>query len=211
MLVQRAVQAPKITIEANGFTQRPRRFSAGSDVSYGLVIKNWRTREDAVNVTLLVNFVGEANRVLGTGHALISRLPANSTFNYGGRVGIPTQETVVRLEVVIGAKSERRVLGVPPLVSDLVIDPRPWEPYVDSVRGQLLNTRREPMRQGIVGVILLDAERRIIGGGAGYAQGPLAHGAREAFSVSGSFFPVPYANAASAVVSVIPSYEEPSR
>jgi hypothetical protein len=64
------------------------------------------------------------------------------------------------------------------------------------------------MRSGAVGVIILDAEGGILGGGSGYASGPLAHGAREAFSVSGSFNAIPYAKAAAAVVSVVPSYDD---
>jgi hypothetical protein len=208
MLVQLALQAPKINIENSGFTQRPRRFSPGSDVSYGLVIKNARTQSDAVNVTLLVNFVDESNRILGSAHDRISRLPANARITYGGQQAIPTQDQVVRLEVIVGATSDTRELAVPPLISDVIIAPRSSEPYVDSVRGQLLNTRANPMRSGTVGVIILDVEGGIIGGGAGYASGPLAFGAREAFSVSGSFTAIPFAKAAAAVVSVVPNYDD---
>jgi hypothetical protein len=208
MLVERALQAPKITIEDSGFTQRPRRYSPGSDVSYGLVIKNARPQADAENVTLLVNFVDATNRILGSAHDRISRLPANTTITYGGQQGIPTQDQVTRLEVIVGATPDRRELAVPPLISDIIIAPRSFEPYVESVRGQLLNTRDRPMRTGTVGVVILNAEGGIIGGGAGYASGPLAYGAREAFSVSGSFSAIPFKDAAAALVSVVPRYDD---
>ena len=208
MLVQLALQAPRITIENSGFTQRPRRFSPGSDVSYGLVVRNQRTQVDATNVTLLVNFVDASNRVLGSAHDRISRLPANSTIFFGGQASIPVQDQVTRLEVIVGATSEEREPATPLLISDIVIAPRTSEPYIDAVRGQLLNQRATPMRSGLVGVIILDAEENIIGGGAGHASGPLAFGAREAFNVSGDFSAIPMARAAAALVSVVPSYDE---
>jgi hypothetical protein len=208
MMVQLALQAPKITVENSGFTQRPRRFSPGSDVSYGLVIRNARAQSDATGVTLLVNFVDETNRVLGTAHDRLSRLPASTTFSFGGVQPLPTQDQVTRIEVVIGATSDTREPAIPPLVSDVIIAPRTYEPYVDSVRGQLLNRRPSAMRAGTVGVIILNVEGLIIGGGSGYASGPLSYGAREAFSVSSSFGPIPYEKAAAAVVSVVPSYQK---
>jgi hypothetical protein len=207
MMVQLAIQAPKITIEQSGFTQRPHRYSPGSDVSFGLVIRNARTQVDAINVSLLVNFVDASNRVLGSAHERISRLPASTTYNFGGQQSIPVQDPVSRLEVVVGATSTERTAATPPLISDLVIAPRLTEPYVDSVRGQLLNTRNAPMRSGTVGIVILDGEGNIIGGGAGYASGPLAFGAREAFSVTGDFSAIPYQKAAAAAVSVVPAYD----
>jgi hypothetical protein len=208
MFVRLALQAPKITIEKSGFTQRPKRYSQGSDVSYGLVIRNERTQVDATSVTLLVNFVDATNRVLGSAHDRISRLPASSTIFFGGQAGIPVKDEVARLEVIIGATSEEREPATPLLISDIVITPRSTEPYVDAVRGQLLNQRATPMRSGLVGVIILDAEENIIGGGAGYASGPLALGAREAFNVSGDFSAIPMERAAAALVTVVPSYDD---
>lgn len=207
MMVQLALQAPKITIEKSGFTQRPRRFSPGSDVSYGLVIHNARSQVDATNVSVLVNFVDDSNRVLGTAHDSILRLPANTTLFFGGQQAIPVQDPVTRLEVIVGAKSDEKEPATPLLISDIVIAPRQSEPYVDSVRGQVLNKRNAPMRSGLVGVVILDAEENIIGGGAGYAHGPLAFGGREAFSVSGDFSAIPFEKAAAALVSVVPSYD----
>jgi hypothetical protein len=43
-------------------------------------------------------------------------------------------------------------------------------------------------------------------GGSGYAGGPLSLGARAAFDVNGAFSAIPSANAAQALVSVIPNY-----
>ncbi len=62
------------------------------------------------------------------------------------------------------------------------------------------------MDSGDVGVVIQDASGNIIGGGSGYARGPLSFGAREAFDVNGPFSAIPIANAAQAIVSVIPNY-----
>jgi len=206
--IQWALQAPKVTIVRNGFSQRPRARSTDSDVSFGLEVHNERTRFDATNVTLLVNMVDATNRVLGTGFVRIQRLPASSVFYVGGQARIPTLTPVSRLEVVVSATSEVKVPATPPLISDQVIAPAPpiLGPFVGSVRGQLLNQTRVPMATGVIGVVIEDANGNITGGGEGRANGPLSPGAREAFELSSTFSPIPLANASRALVSVIPTY-----
>jgi hypothetical protein len=207
LYVQWAQQAPKVTIARSGFSQRPHRFDAGSDVNFGLEVHNERIASDATNVTLLVNMVDSTNRVLGTGFVRIQRLPARSVFNVGGQTAIPTQTPVSRLEVVVSASSDQKLLATPLLISDMIIAPSALDPFgVGSVRGQLLNQSPVPMDAGLVGVVIEDANRNIIGGGLGYANGPLSHGAREAFNVQGSLSAIPFANAARSVVSAIPNY-----
>jgi hypothetical protein len=61
------------------------------------------------------------------------------------------------------------------------------------------------MDSGVVGVVIQDVNGNIIGGGSGYAGGPLSLGARAAFDVR-AFSAIPSANAAQALVSVIPNY-----
>jgi hypothetical protein len=112
------------------------------------------------------------------------------------------------LEVVVSATSEVKVPATQPLISDQIIAPAPpiLGPYVDSVRGQLLNQTRVPMDTGVIGVVIEDANGNITGGGEGRANGPLSPGAREAFELSSTFSPIPLANASRALVSVIPTY-----
>ena len=204
--VQWAVQAPKVTIARKGFSQRPQRFGGGSDVNYGLEVRNERTLSDATNVTLIVNMVDSTNRVLGTGFLRIARLPASSVFYVGGQTPIPTQTQVSRLEVVVSASSDQKLAATPLLISDLIIAPATFEPFVGSVRGQLLNQHRVPMDSGVVGLVIEDSNGNIIGGGSGYASGPLSFGAREAFDVRGPFGAIPFERATNAIVSVIPNY-----
>jgi hypothetical protein len=205
--VQWATEAPKIVVSRRGFTQRV--LPINSAVSYGLALVNERTRSDAINVSLLVNFVDDQNRVLGTAHIYVTRLPASSTYYVGGQQIISTKTTVSRIEVVINATSAANQLATPPLISDVAITPNSFEPYVGGVNGQLLNHYPLAMTSGSIGVVILDSSGSIIGGGAGLAQGPLSLGAREFFSATGTFSALPIGNAASALVSVVPTYPAP--
>jgi hypothetical protein len=72
----------------------------GSEVSFGLTLHNERSRSDAANVAVLVNFVDSTNRVLGTAHLVVGRLPASSTFStfsLGGQQLLSTKSVVSRL------------------------------------------------------------------------------------------------------------------
>ena len=77
------------------------------------------------------------------------------------------------------------------------------------VNGQLLNHYPLAVQSRSIGVVILDSSGIIIGGGAGLARGPLSLGAREFFSATGSFSASPIGNAASALVSVVPTYPAP--
>jgi hypothetical protein len=206
--IQWATEAPKIVVSRRGFTQRVG--NGYSAVSYGLALVNKRTRSDAINVAVLVNFVDSANRVLGTAHTGVTRLPASSTYYLGGQQTIGTKTTVARIEVVIEATSAANELATPPLISDVVLTQSPFEPYMAGVSGQLLNHYPLSMQSGNIGVVILDSSGTIVGGGTGAAQGPLAHGAREFFSAIGTFNAIPMSNAASALISVVPTYPRPS-
>jgi hypothetical protein len=207
MLVQWPLQAPLLTLGQSGWSQRNRSAGTGSDVSYGLAVKNERARFDAVNVNVLVNFVDDTNRVLGTARKTIGLIPAGGTYYVGGLLGLATQTAVTRLEIVVGpAKSAQKVETTPPLISDVVIIPNKDGVYVDSVQGQLLNTSENPMQSADVGIVLVDSAGNIAGGGSTSAPGPVQHGAREFFRAASSFGPVPLSRASSALVSAVPRY-----
>jgi hypothetical protein len=214
MLVQWALQAPKLGVRKRGYTQRT--FSDRSDVSYGLALRNERVRFDAANIDVLVNFVDSTNRVLGSDHRSVSRIPAGSTFYVGSQASISTATPVARLEIIItAATSAQKQISVPPLISDVIIvpemnPPTGVEPHVDSVRGQLLNHYRSPMQSADLGIVIVDAGGNILGGGSTGAPGPLSYGAREFFNASGTFSAIPFGKAASVLVSPVPTYPTPA-
>ena len=62
-----ASSAPKVLIDKQGYTQRPDQYGTGSSVSYGLLLKNTSTTQDAKNVYLLVNFVAANGQLIALG------------------------------------------------------------------------------------------------------------------------------------------------
>jgi hypothetical protein len=209
MLVQRALQAPKLSVDKRGYSQRPT--LTGSNVSYGLALRNERQKQDVVNVSVLVNFVDSTNRVLGSAIRTVSRVPAGSTYYVGGQSPIPTQTAVARLEIVLtSVASAERQAGLTPLISDVIIVPDSREPYVASVQGQLLNRDTSALRSADLGIVVLNAAGDIVGGGSTYASGPVSYGAREFFNSSGSFSAIPMSQAASVLVSPVPTYSSPA-
>jgi hypothetical protein len=215
MLVQWALQAPKLAVTKRGYTQRTTSTDR-SDVSYGLALRNERVRFDAGNVNVLVNFVDSTNRVLGSDHRSVSRIPAGSTFYVGNQTSISTATPVARLEIIItAATSVQKQISVPPLISDVTIvpemNPPPGVgPHVDSIRGQLLNHYRSPLQSADLGIVIVDAGGNILGGGSTGAPGPLSYGAREFFDASGTFSAIPLSKAASVLVSPVPTYPTPA-
>jgi hypothetical protein len=211
-LVQWALEAPRLAVLKRGFSQRPDQYDPGSSINFGLSIVNQRFHFDASNIAVLVNFVDATNRVLGSTHLTLARIPASTTIYVGGQVAIPTKTPVVRVEVVfVDATSTPRVPALPPLVSDIILTPTAQAPpYLLSIRGQLLNKFAAPMQGGYIGVLLEDSAGNIVGGGTGFAEGPLSLGAREAFSLNSSFDDIPMANIARTLISVVPNYPTPT-
>ena len=54
--------------------------------------------------------------------------------------------------------------------------------------------------------VVLDAEGNVIGGGAGYGGAALPPAARMFFKIENGMRPIPFYKAASALVSVVPTY-----
>ena len=204
--VQWALQAPKVTIARSGFSQRPQKYGGGSDVNYGLEVHNERARFDATNVTLLVNIVDDTNRVLGTGFVRLQRLPASSVFYVGGQRRFPLRrgfadrgrrQRVFRPEGRRDARADQRSDHRPVVIRAIIrrfgagtgAEPKP------SANGFRRRRCRHPGRER-------QHHRRRLR----LRQGPLSLGAREAFSVGGPFSAIPIANAAQAIVSIIPNY-----
>lgn len=209
VLVQWALQTPKLTVTKKGFIETFD--SSNGTVSYGLAIHNERERFDATGIAFLVNFVDADNRVLGTDHVGIGRIPAGTTVYRGAQVGVPygQNDLVNRIEIVlVRATSSQRVPSTPVLISDVQLVPGgPQSARIDSVRGQLLNQSKLQLKGADLGIIILDAAGNVIGGGTGSGGGPLSLGAREFFSSCCSYGKILFANAASVLISAVPSYD----
>ncbi len=211
VLVQWALQTPQLSVTKRGFIETFDSPSSTGTVSYGLAIHNERVRFDATSVEFLVNFVDANNRVLGTDHVGIGRIPAGTTVYRGAQIGVEygQNDLVTRLEIVlVKATSAQKVLSTPVLISDIQLVPGGNQNLeIDQVRGQLLNQSKLQLQGADLGIIILDAAGNVLGGGTGSGGGPLSQGAREFFSSCCSYSKIQLANAASVLVSAVPSYD----
>jgi hypothetical protein len=203
--VRAALQAPRIITERTGFSQRVNR-DGSTNVCFGLELRNDRARVDATHVAVLVNLVDADNRVIGTDHLTLIRIPAGATVYIGDQLSRLVNIQIVRVEVVaVTATSTPIAPATPPLISDILITPD-RDRFVATVYAQLLNQSGLQLQGGELGTVLVDADGNIIGGGRGNVQGPMSLGARELSKTFTQMTAVPYDSAAQALISVVPRY-----
>lgn len=210
MVVVGDVLAPKISVEQQGFSIRPKR-TRGTDVSYGLILKNESPNRDAVGITVLVNFVDERNILFGSATSRVSAIAAGSRYALGGTLAFPAAAPVARLEVVAQVQSHTpRLLHLPPVENVRVLPDLTDFGWVGSVEGEMINDHpRLILARSRLSAVILDPLGNIVGGTTGMASASLPPGARQFFKLTRGVNPIPLFSAASALVSVEPSYEHP--
>jgi hypothetical protein len=192
----------ELEVVKSGFSVR------GTDLSYGVLVRNSSTQTDALGVRLLVNLVGASNRLLGTRNASIPLIPGGSTYALGGVLAAPAGVRVTRLEVVIQGGGRRDKADAPATLANVHVVPSADDPgYVGSVEGEIANG--DPYRllqRASFSAVILDAAGDIVGGATGLLADSLPGGAREYFSLRAGLQAVPAAKADSALVSVTPTF-----
>jgi len=206
------VRPSKLRVDADGFSQRPDRYDAGSTVSYGVVLDNPSSTQDAQNVTVLVNFLDAGSRVLQTATSRVTTVAAAATFNVGGYASLPSQTPVDRLEVVVQTDSFTAHTSHEPAVENVHVVQSSFEPdWVGEVDGDVINDdAKDTLDSAQLSIVLFDATGKVLGGGTGFVLASLPPGTRSYFSASGGFSAVHFAEVSSASVSVVPTYKAPS-
>jgi hypothetical protein len=201
----------KLSITAQGFTQRPDRFGPGSTVSYGVVLHNPSASGDAQNVTVLVNFVDGGNHVVESATTHVSAIAAASSFNLGGSASLPSQTPVAKLEVVVQTESFAvHPVHVPPAQNVQIVGSTYDPGYIGEVDGELVNDdATKVLTSAQLSVVLFDAAGAVVGGGTGFVFASLPPGTRSYFSASSGFSDVLVDHASVAAISVVPSYQSP--
>ena len=201
----------KLAIVKSGYTQRPDQYDAGSTVSYGVVLNNPSATEDAGSVTVLVNFVDAANRVLGTSTSTVSAIAAATSFDLGGSLSLSTQTAVTKLEVVVQTQTfSTHRLHIPPVQNVQIVPGRFDTNYVGEIDGELVND--DPVKtltSAQLSIVLFDASGDVVGGGTGLAYASLPPGTRTFFSAVSGFSSVPLDRASVAAISLVPTYQSP--
>lgn len=202
-----SVIPPRIDVAKQGWSVRQKTYG-GSTVSYGLLLANRSDSEDAVDVNVLVNFVDAANKLIGTATGTVPAIGAGTTYAYGDSLDFPGGAPVARLEVVIQIGSHQPKSQKQPVVANVRVLPDPYDAaWLGSVEGEIVNA--DPalqLQRATLSAVILDASGNVIGGATGYALASLPPGAREFFKATSDLKAVPLANAASAIVSVSPTY-----
>jgi hypothetical protein len=208
LIVVGAIAAPKVSVQQDGFSVRVRPSSAG--ISYGLILQNDSAQLDALEVSVQVNFVDAANRVVGTSTDKIEVVGSQSTFALGGYASFPAAAIVQRLETVILVGGHRPKAVRVPAQANMRIFPNQFEPaWTGSIEGELINDHVQLfLRRASLSAVLFDAAGAIVGGTSGSANALLPPGAREFYKLTSGLNNVPIEKAVSAVLSIEPTYSQ---
>ena len=199
---------PKIQLVKSGWTVRPYPYG-GSGVSYGVILANESKTRDAMDVKVLVNFVMDDNRLIGSATTRISDMAAGSEHALGGELTFPGGAPIARLEVVVEVGGGGPATRTKPGLSAVRVMPNPHEPaWCGSIEGELQNASPTKTVQSVqLSAVVLDDAGNIIGGGSGYSYGTLPPAARMFFKIATGMRPIPVSRAATALVSVVPTYQ----
>jgi hypothetical protein len=203
-----AVLPPAIHVVKTGWSVRP--LPGGSTiVSYGVILANESQTRDALDVKVLVNFVMSDNRLIGSATQRLSDIAAGTEHALGGELLFPGGAPIARLEVVAITGGGGPPSKIFPGLSSIRVVASPYEPaWTGAVEGEIQNDNpTRTVGQVELDTVVFDAAGNIIGGGHGIASAPLPPSARMFFKITSGMRPIPIANAASALVSVVPTYK----
>lgn len=203
-----APSAPaRVDVRKNGFSQRVT--AASRRVSYGVVLHNPSPENDALKVSVLVNFVDASNRVVDTDQRSIAAVGAGTEYYLGGSTSIPDGSPVSSLEIVvrIGSQAPKRKLS--PATSDVLVQESRFDRgWVGAVVGQILNDwNGQLLTRTDISTVVFDSAGNVIGGTSGSTFAPQPPGVRAYFNAAGGANAIPFDRAASASVSVLGSYQ----
>ena len=193
-------------VQKNGFSQRVR--LSTRTVSYGIELANPSPENDALDVTVLVNFIDATGRVVDSDTSRVDAIGAASVFYLGGYTSIPDASPVSKIEIVtrLGGQSPKRKLGPPH--TDVLVQPLKSDPaWVGAVTGAVENDYAGMfLARTKVSAVIYDAGGNVIGGSQGSAEGGLLPGVRAYFQAASGANSIPFERAAAASVSTLGSY-----
>jgi hypothetical protein len=199
----------RIAVDKMGFSARPSGYGSGTSVSYGVLLRNTSPNQDALNVSVLVNFVMADNHLLGTAQTSVDAIPAGTTYALGNQLNFPGAAPIVRLEVVlqIGERGRKQVLH--PAFDNMHFVPQMYDQgWLGSIEGELINDQPHLTLKSVnVSAVVLNRAGDVIGGGNGYAYGTLPPGAREVLIISNGLGSIPFPDASDMVLSSVGSYD----
>ena len=208
LMVIGQVLPPKIDVVQTGWSARPYSYG-GTGVSWGVILANKSKTQDALDVQVLCNFVMADNRLIGTASARISDIAADRKHVTGGELNFPGGAPIARLEIVVQIGKGGPATHTKPGISFVQLAPSTFEPaWTGEIHGEVQNDDpRKTIQYVELSGVVFDASGNILGGGTGFAVATLPPAARMAMKITNGVRPIPFAKAASALVSVVPKYK----
>jgi hypothetical protein len=209
LIVIGQVIPPTVTVVKTGWSARPYPFG-GTAVSYGLILANESKKQDALDVNVLVNFVMSDNRLIGSASSRVGDISAGTQHAVGGDLQFPAGAPIDRLEVVVKIGRGGPATHTKPGISAVRVVPSLFEPaWCGSVEGEIQNdSATRNLQSAELSTVVLDASGNILGGGYGFGAAYLPPAARVFFKIDNGMRAIPFNKAASALVSVVPTYAQ---
>jgi hypothetical protein len=149
------------------------------------------------------------NRLIGSASGSLPEIRAETQHAYGGEVTLPGSPPIERLEVVVQVRDRAPRTERIPAVSAVRIVPDQHTPeWVGSIEGEIANDDETVLRATHLSTVVLDADGNILGGGRGAASASLPPASREFFKITSGLSAIPFARAASVLISVAPRYAD---
>jgi hypothetical protein len=204
-----AADLPRVVVDKQGFSQRPDKSGTGSQLSYGVVLKNTSATKDARNVYVVVNMVAASGNLIGSKSKTVQLVPAGGTFALGDYLSLRTQVLATHLEITIRVGgNEPKQAHTMPEFANVQIFPSVYDPgWVSEVDGEVVNdTSPLTLTMATLSIVVLDASGNPLGGGGGFSSAAIPSGTRFVFVAQMGFTSIPLDRAASVLISVEPTY-----
>jgi hypothetical protein len=194
----------KVVAVKSGLSSRTGCTGCDTYLSYGLVLQNTSPDEDALRVTLTLNFLDASGLIVHAATVYgVGPVPAGATYYFGGYYSDYKPATPVQVQLASAqvARSQKKAIGgLPPVASVSVTD----SSGSAHVLGEFTNPYTWTIPDYVdVTAVCFDAAGNVIGGGSGNPNASVTPGGRTGFDI-----PIRSLSAsqiASAQVSVAPS------
>jgi len=205
-------ETPRVVVDKQGFSQRPDSSGPGSQISYGLVLHDTSTTQDALNVYVIVNMVAADGELIGSKSRTVQLVPAGGTYAFGDSMSLRTQVPTTNLEITIRVTAHQpKQTHTFPDFANVRIIPGQFDPgWVGEIDGEVLNLNTpKTLQSANLSFVVLDASGNPVGGGTGFTAATLPSGARFVFTAGMGFSAIPLDHAASVLISSEPTYTAP--
>jgi hypothetical protein len=153
---------------------------SGESVSYGLVLRNSSSSEDAFDVSVTVNLLDEDKNILATDSNLLTVIPAGEVLYHGSETFLEQRGKADDLEAIIEIGDTGPAEFPLPKVSRVRVSRGDFGDV--EVRGEVENTLESKLSSfARIGIVLFDKQGNIVGGSFSYLDADLPPGRRASF------------------------------